>query len=455
VPSALIFAVPAGVSLVLAVLTTAAYWQVRRPYLRVWAVVWVIVVLYYVALSQRVLEDTRTDSFAMLGVSAALFGWLRAVGFWVGARALVGHVVSTRTLGLLALLTVLWVVLVDVTLAGQPFVPGLTRASYAVWYLAAALVLLLYRPNTPVGLLTGCFLLLLATQGFLVSWLVLDFWGSLVSAWVASALSLAVGLSVLGRLLEEEREAATAREHELATANARLSELDRLKSEFVSMVSHELRTPLGLIKGYTGTLLAPDTGLDANTREEFLQVIDEETDRLTELVTNLLDMSRIEAGSLHVDLQPTRLEGLVRASADRLQTREPGRTLHLDLPERLPLVLADTRRIIQVLDNLLTNAVRYSPEDSPIALAARTEDGVVEVTVRDQGLGIPADKREQVFEKFFRVDPSDTRRFAGTGLGLAICRGIVQTHGGTIGVESEEGQGSTFTVRLPIYREGA
>jgi signal transduction histidine kinase len=455
VPSALIFAVPAGVSLVLAGLTTAAYWQVRRPYLRVWAVVWVIVVLYYVALSQRVLEDTRTDSFAMLGVSAALFGWLRAVGFWVGARALVGHVVSTRTLGLLALLTVLWVVLVDVTLAGQPFVPGLTRASYAVWYLAAALVLLLYRPNTPVGLLTGCFLLLLATQGFLVSWLVLDFWGSLVSAWVASALSLAVGLSVLGRLLEEEREAATAREHELATANARLSELDRLKSEFVSMVSHELRTPLGLIKGYTGTLLAPDTGLDANTREEFLQVIDEETDRLTELVTNLLDMSRIEAGSLHVDLQPTRLEGLVRASADRLQTREPGRTLHLDLPERLPLVLADTRRIIQVLDNLLTNAVRYSPEDSPIALAARTEDGVVEVTVRDQGLGIPADKREQVFEKFFRVDPSDTRRFAGTGLGLAICRGIVQTHGGTIGVESEEGQGSTFTVRLPIYREGA
>jgi signal transduction histidine kinase len=453
VPSALIFAVPAGVSLVLAVLTTVAYWQMRRPYLRVWAIVWVIVVLYYLALSQRVLEDTRTDSFAMLGVGATLFGWLRAVGFWVGARALIGRPVSARALVLLAVVSLVWLWLISAALAGQPLLPGLTRASYAVWYLAAALVLLLHRPNTPVGLLTGFFLLLLATQGFLVSWLVMDFWGSLVSAWVASALSLAVGLSVLGRLLEEEREAATARERELATANARLAELDRLKSEFVSMVSHELRTPLGLIKGYTGTLLAQDVGLDADTREEFLQVIDEETDRLTELVTNLLDMSRIEAGTLHVDLQPTRIEDLLRASADRLQTRESGRTLHLDLPERLPLVLADTRRITQVLDNLLTNAVRYSPDDTPIALAACARDGELLVAVHDQGLGIAADKREQVFEKFFRVDPSDTRRFAGTGLGLAICRGIVQAHGGAIWVDSAEGQGSTFTFKLPIYRE--
>jgi signal transduction histidine kinase len=406
-----------------------------------------------VVLSQRVLEDTRTDSFAMLGISAALLGWLCAVGFWVGARALIGRFVSRRALALLAVLSLLWVWVIAGELAGQSLVPGLTRASYAVWYLAATLVLLLHRPNTPVRLLTGCFLLLLAIEGFLVSWLGLDFWGSLVSAWVASALSLAVGLSVLGRLLEEEREAATARERELASANARLAELDRLKSEFVSMVSHELRTPLGLIKGYTGTLLAQGTALDAATREEFLQVVDEETDRLTELVTNLLDMSRIEAGTLHVDLQPTRMADLLRTSADRLQTRECGRTLHLEIPERLPLVLADTRRIAQVLDNLLTNAVRYSPADTPIALAACARDGELLVAVQDQGLGIAADKREQVFEKFFRVDPSDTRRFAGTGLGLAICRGIVQAHGGAIWVESEEGQGSTFTFKLPIYRE--
>src|SRR4051812_5807106 len=397
VPSALIFAVPAGVSLVLAVLTTVAYWQMRRPYLRVWAIVWVIVVLYYLALSQRVLEDTRTDSFAMLGVGATLFGWLRAVGFWVGARALIGRPVSSRTLGLLAVVSLVWLWLISAALAGQPLLPGLTRASYGVWYLAAALVLLLHRPNTPVGLLTGLFLLLLAGQGLLVSWLVMDFWGSLVSAWVASALSLAVGLSVLGRLLEEEREGATARERELADANARLAELDGLKSELVSMVSHELRTPLGLIKGYTGTLLAQDTGLDADTRGEFLQVIDEETDRLTELVTNLLDMSRIEAGSLHVDLQPLALSAVLAASAERLRVREPARSLRFDVPPALPLVRADERRIAQVVDNLLTNAARYSPDGAPVALSARAVDGEVQVLVADQGLGIPADKQEQVF----------------------------------------------------------
>jgi signal transduction histidine kinase len=281
----------------------------------------------------------------------------------------------------------------------------------------------------------------------------MDFTASLVSGWIASAVQLAIGLSVLGCLLEEERETATARSRELTLANARLAELDRLKSDFVSMVSHELRTPLGLIKGYTGTLLQQD--LDAATREEFLRVIDEETDRLTELVTNLLDMSRIEAGTLRVDRQPIQLDGLVRASADRLRTREPGRALEVDLPERLPLVLADERRITQVLDNLLTNAVRYSAPDTTIKLAASSSKGHVEVAVADQGVGIPSDKRDQVFEKFFRVDSSDTRGFAGTGLGLAICRGIVNAHGGAIWVDSEEGRGSTFTFSLPIDQQGA
>jgi signal transduction histidine kinase len=118
------------------------------------------------------------------------------------------------------------------------------------------------------------------------------------------------------------------------------------------------------------------------------------------------------------------------------------------VPERLPLVLADERRIAQVVDNLLTNAVRYSPEEAPVALSARARDDRVEVAVRDEGLGIPADLRHQVFEKFFRVDASDTRRFAGTGLGLAICRGIVQAHGGAIWVDTEEGRGSTFAFTL-------
>ncbi len=448
-PSGFIYAVPAGVSLVLAVLTAVAYWQVGRPYLRVWAIVWTVGTVSYLMLAQRVLSDAQpSDTFTMLGIGAALLGWIRAVGFWVGARTIVNRPVSRRALALLAVVSLLWLWLVPWLLGDQRIVAPLIRMSFAIWYLAAATVLLLHRPRTLVHRLTGLLLLLLGVQGFVAAWLVMDFTASLVSGWIASAIQLAIGLSVLGCLLEEERETATARSRELTLANARLAELDRLKSDFVSMVSHELRTPLGLIKGYTGTLLQQD--LDSATREEFLRVIDEETDRLTELVTNLLDMSRIEAGTLRVDLQPTQLEGLLRASADRLRTREPGRALQVDVPERLPLVLADERRITQVLDNLLTNAVRYSAPETAITLAARSSKGHVEVAVADQGAGIPADKRDQVFEKFFRVDSSDTRGFAGTGLGLAICRGIVNAHGGAIWVDSEEGRGSTFTFSLPI-----
>lgn len=452
---ALIRLLPLGVTLVLALLTAAAYWQSRRRYLLVWTVVWTVAVLYY--LSQVIVAaadpgGTVRDAFERLGIVATSLGWARSIGLWVGARALVERPIPRGGAILVGVCSVLWIALATPVL-GSPYAPLLARTSYACAFFAAAAVLLPHRPRRPVFVLAGGAFFLLGVQGVSATWLIMDATGSFVSSWLSNTLMLVAGLAVLGRLLDEEREAATARSRELAAANARLAELDRLKSEFVSMVSHELRTPLGLIKGYTGTLLAQDTALDAATREEFLQVIDEETDRLTELVTNLLDMSRIEAGTLHVDLQPTRIADLLRTYADRLQTRECGRTLRLEIPERLPLVLADTRRITQVLDNLLTNAVRYSPEDTPIALAACARDGELLVAVQDQGLGIAADKREQVFEKFFRVDPSDTRRFAGTGLGLAICRGIVQAHGGAIWVDSEEGQGSTFTFRLPIYRE--
>src|SRR5579884_73462 len=453
-PSAFVFVVPAGVSLVLALLTAAAYHQARRGYLAVWAAAWAVAVLYYLALIGAVMAgDPAGDVFGMLGPAGTTLGWARAVVFWLGARWLVGKPPSRRLVALLLLGTLLWLGCVLGLLEGQGLAAPVTRMGEATWFLAAAAVLLLGGPRSMAGLLAGTMLLLLGLQGFLASWLVMDLTGTIASGWVSSALALAVGLSVLGRLLEEEREVANARSRELAAANARLAELDRLKSDFVSMVSHELRTPLGLIKGYVGTLLRKDAPLDDETREEFLQVIDEETDRLTELVTNLLDMSRIEAGTLRIERHPVQMTRLLADCAERQRAREPGRALQVQMPASLPAVLADERRVAQVVDNLLTNATRYSLEPTPIRLVARAVSGDVEVHVVDEGIGIPADKLDQVFEKFFRVDTSDTRRFAGTGLGLAICRGIVQAHGGRIWVQSTPGQGSTFAFTIPAYQE--
>jgi two-component system, OmpR family, sensor histidine kinase KdpD len=327
--------------------------------------------------------------------------------------------------------------------AGGPTAGSLTRLSYAGWFFLGAAELLLRRPRTTVTVFCGCILLLMGIQGIVAAQMVLDLTGSMMSSWIHTALSLALGLGVLGRLLEEERET-------LRAANTRLAELDRLKTDFVSMVSHELRTPLGLIKGYTGSLLQPDLVQDEETRREFLTVIDDETDRLTELVSNLLDMSRIESGGLRVDPHPTELGRLLEASSARLRVREPDRPLALDIASELPSVLADEQRIAQVLDNLLTNAARYSPPNTQIGLRARAVNGSVEVAIQDHGPGVPDDKREQVFDKFVRLDNQP----GGSGLGLAICRGIVQAHGGRIWVEanpSDQG-GSTFAFSLPALQ---
>ncbi len=225
--------------------------------------------------------------------------------------------------------------------------------------------------------------------------------------------------------------------------------LDDIKSQLLSTVSHELRTPLASIKGFATTLLRNDVQWDAATRREFLQIIDQESDRLGELIANLLEMSRIEAGVLRIDCDWLDLPALIAEAVDEMRLRTTSHTFVVDVPPDLPRVYADTRRIRQVLHNLLENAIKYSPTGE-IRASAREQRREITISVSDQGIGIAPGNLERIFERFFQVDAAATRRAGGTGLGLSICKGIVEAHGGRIWAESTPGQGSTFHFTLPI-----
>ncbi len=224
---------------------------------------------------------------------------------------------------------------------------------------------------------------------------------------------------------------------------------DAMKSQLLSTVSHELRTPLASIKGFATTLLRQDVKWDETTTRDFLRIIEEESDRLTEIIDNLLDMSQIEAGALRVDKTPTQLRTLIRDIVDEMRMRTEAHWFVVDLPAELPSVMADPRRVRQVLHNLLENAIKYS-KNGQITVTCQVEGDHVVIGVADQGEGIPAEYLDQVFERFFQIDGASTRRVGGSGLGLSISRGIVQAHGGRIWIESVVGQGSTFYFTLPL-----
>ncbi|MBI2171175.1 MAG: GAF domain-containing protein [Chloroflexi bacterium] len=229
-------------------------------------------------------------------------------------------------------------------------------------------------------------------------------------------------------------------------------ELDRIKAEFISAISHELRTPLGFIKGYATTLLRDDISVDPATRQEFLQVIDEESTKLQRMIDELLDASRLQAGRLQMDRTSVSLRGLLEAALHRATPglQQAGHALEVTLPTESTTVLADAGRIEQVLHNLLDNAARYSDPGSPIEVAATVSERRVFVSVKDHGDGISTHELERVFEPFYRGENSRRRGAWGAGLGLAICKGIVESHGGHLGVESTPGAGSTFLFTLPL-----
>jgi signal transduction histidine kinase len=226
---------------------------------------------------------------------------------------------------------------------------------------------------------------------------------------------------------------------------------DAMKSQLLSTVSHELRTPLSAIKGFATTLLRQDVKWDEATQRDFLRIIEEESDRLSEIIDNLLDMSQIEAGALRVAKELAQLRQLIREVVDEMRMRTEAHYFVVDFPEELPRVLVDPRRIRQVLTNLISNAIKYSPKGQITVSCEVTEDSII-VSISDQGEGIPQEYREKIFERFFQVDGASTRRVGGSGLGLAISRGIIEAHDGRIWAESIAGQGSTFRFALPRAR---
>jgi signal transduction histidine kinase/HAMP domain-containing protein len=229
-------------------------------------------------------------------------------------------------------------------------------------------------------------------------------------------------------------------------------EVDRLKTEFVALVSHELRTPLTSIKGYVDLLIDGEVGAVNDDQHDFLGVVQANADRLVRLIDDLLDVSAIEAGKVHLELAPTDPAALIRAVLPMLRTQieAKGQTLTLDLPDDLPPVLADAARIAQVVTNLLSNANKYTPAGGAIGVSAHAAHGALRVSVSDSGIGLTAAERGKLFTKFFRADNRTTREVAGTGLGLAISQSMVELHGGAITVESDPGRGSTFSFTVPL-----
>ncbi|OAT81786.1 two-component system histidine kinase PnpS [Desulfotomaculum copahuensis] len=231
--------------------------------------------------------------------------------------------------------------------------------------------------------------------------------------------------------------------------------LDDMRSEFVANVSHELRTPLTSIRGFLETLL--DGALDdRETARHFLEIMSAETERLTRLIDDLLDLSKIEERRVVHRWQPVDMIDVISRvlSMFRPQAREKNITLLSRLPSGLPVVQGDPDMLAQVLINLVDNALKYTPGGGQVTVSAAAADGRLEVSVADTGVGIPAESLPRIFERFYRVDKARSRELGGIGIGLAIVKHIIRAHGGKIQVESTPGRGSVFSFTLPAG-EGA
>jgi two-component system phosphate regulon sensor histidine kinase PhoR len=224
-----------------------------------------------------------------------------------------------------------------------------------------------------------------------------------------------------------------------------LRRLERVRRDFVANVSHEFKTPLTAIQGFAETLLSGALD-DKTNRKRFVEIIREHAWRLARLTDDLLKLSRIEAGRLELEFRAVRVQALVNGCVEtaRFKAETKGLRINVELPDGLPLVRADGAQLGEVLQNLLDNALQYTPRGGQIDVSASANGNSVTFTVADTGIGIPESDLERIFERFYRVDAARSREAGGTGLGLAIARHIVDAHGGRIWVESAVGQGSRF-----------
>jgi signal transduction histidine kinase len=270
-------------------------------------------------------------------------------------------------------------------------------------------------------------------------------------------------LGGLGVLLEVARRAGASRRVEVArlgaekraldAQNEQLRELDRMKDDFVASVSHELRTPLTSIRGYLELVLDEEAGSLTDEQEQFLRIVERNAERLLRVVGDLLFVAQFDAGTLHLERAAVDVNTLAEQALSAARPAAEAKQIALNLDgDGIPEFDGDPARIGQMLDNLVTNAIKFTPPGGRVDVRAfmRASDAVIEVT--DTGIGIPPAEQDRVFERFFRARGAGAEAIQGTGLGLAIAKAVVEAHGGTIAVESTEGRGTTFRAELPLAR---
>lgn len=260
-------------------------------------------------------------------------------------------------------------------------------------------------------------------------------------------MTLSVGITYAPLLGEDGEKLANIIANVRDITNFRRAQ--EMQSVFISTVSHELKTPVALIKGYAGTLRREDATWDEEVIRNGLTVIEEEADRLTALIENLLAASKLQAERMRLDMSDVSIPKLAAQVIERFKTQTEKHKLSLSFPKDFPVAQGDEARLRQVLDNLISNAIKYSPEGGTITVGGEMDNQYVTVFVRDQGIGIPEDEQEHVFDRFYRADSSLRNKTQGTGLGLYLAKAVVEAHGGTIQVKSKPGSGSTFYFTIP------